>query len=116
MSRHPILTGLSRYRGIVGLGAGLVLGSAMVAIASFLPVTAAPAAPASLRGVDTRPEAPIPFGKGETLKVGVKPIIPFIFVEDASMPYGYSVDLWEAIAERMAVETEYVVYETTPDL
>jgi polar amino acid transport system substrate-binding protein len=26
------------------------------------------------------------------------------------------VDLWEAIAERMAVETEYTVYETTPDL
>jgi hypothetical protein len=98
MSGHPILTGLSRYRGILGLGIGLMLGSTLAAIATSLPAVATTGPPDSLRVVAPAPEAPtlpaptqvpIPFGEGETLRVGVKPIIPFIFVEDSPIPYGY---------------------------
>ncbi len=122
MSGHSLLTRLGRYGG--SLGTGLVVGTTMAAIASPLPAVATIDAPDALGVVAQATEAPapdeteaaIPFGEGETLTVEVKPITPFIFVEDSPIPYGYSVDLWEAIAERMGVETEYTLYETTPDL
>jgi ABC-type amino acid transport substrate-binding protein len=50
------------------------------------------------------------------LRVGVKPIVPFVFAEGADVPYGYSIDLWNALAERLGVETTFVVYETVPEL
>lgn len=46
------------------------------------------------------------------LKVGTKAIVPFVFVEGETIPYGYSIDLWQAIADKMDVETEFVTYDT----
>ncbi len=59
----------------------------------------------------------------EVLTVGTKPLEPFVFVEgDARGPVqadalsGFSIDYWNAVAERLGVETEWVVEETVGDI
>nr|WP_306466810.1 transporter substrate-binding domain-containing protein [Thermoleptolyngbya sichuanensis] len=51
-----------------------------------------------------------------SLRVGVKPIEPFVFATEQGNPTGYSIDLWMAIAPQINAQTRYVVYDTTPEL
>ncbi|GAB4459800.1 MAG: transporter substrate-binding domain-containing protein [Elainellaceae cyanobacterium] len=51
-----------------------------------------------------------------SLRVGIKPIEPFVFATEQGNPTGYSIDLWEAIAPQINAQTQYLVYETTPEL
>lgn len=57
----------------------------------------------------------------ETLTVGVRPSEPWVMY-DASLPpeqrqpRGFSIDLWNALAKEMGVKTEWVYFDTVPDL
>lgn len=57
----------------------------------------------------------------DTLKVGIKLSEPWVMY-DANMPpeqrqpRGFSVDLWDALAREMGVNTEWVYFDTVPDL
>ena len=49
------------------------------------------------------------------LRVAVKPIAPFVYIDGAS-PRGFSIDLWNEIAGIIDLKTEFVVLETVKDL
>ncbi|NEZ63485.1 ABC transporter substrate-binding protein [Leptolyngbyaceae cyanobacterium CCMR0082] len=51
-----------------------------------------------------------------TIRVGTKELPPFVSLEPATLPYGYSADLWQSIADDLALETEWVTYESVSDL
>ncbi|MBF2085995.1 transporter substrate-binding domain-containing protein [Thermoleptolyngbya sp. C42_A2020_037] len=59
---------------------------------------------------------PSPMLAERSLRVGVKPIEPFVFAAEQGNPTGYSIDLWTAIAPQINAQTRYVVYDTTPEL
>ncbi|WP_448604245.1 transporter substrate-binding domain-containing protein [Thermoleptolyngbya sp.] len=59
---------------------------------------------------------PAPTPVERSLRVGVKPIEPFVFAPEQGNPTGYSIDLWTAIAPQINAQTQYVVYDTTPEL
>jgi ABC-type amino acid transport substrate-binding protein len=48
----------------------------------------------------------------EPLKVGIRPAPPFVMESELHGLEGISVDLWEAIARRLAVETRYVRFDS----
>lgn len=57
----------------------------------------------------------------ETLKVGVKPSEPWVMYDpnmppEQRQPRGFSIDLWNALAREMGVNTEWVYFDTVPDL
>jgi polar amino acid transport system substrate-binding protein len=87
-------------------------------VASALPPETANPAP----GVSATPgwaDSPQPRFDGTIegpLTVGVKSIVPFVFVTDDGIPYGYSIDLWHAIADKMDVETQFKTYDSISDL
>lgn len=51
----------------------------------------------------------------QTLKVGTKEILPFVFLED-SVPYGYSIEVWNEIARDLGFETEWVRYDSVQSM
>ncbi|NJM58665.1 MAG: transporter substrate-binding domain-containing protein [Synechococcales cyanobacterium RU_4_20] len=52
-----------------------------------------------------------------TLTVGIKEFQPFVFLPEGNQPaYGYSIDLWNAIAEQQNLETRFVPYPSVPAL
>ncbi len=106
-----------RPRCLTALGYAIAIAGSIssTAIAQSLPLTPQPndTLPSPVADRGTPPAADL---QGRTLTVGIKPILPFVFVEDADAPYGYSIDLWNAIAERLGVTTEFQVFETVPDL
>lgn len=51
----------------------------------------------------------------EPLKVGIRPAPPFVMESELYGLEGISVDLWEAIARRLAVETRYVRFDSVDD-
>lgn len=64
--------------------------------------------------------------QGETLRVATKPLEPFVFVDGqpsqcdapatASEPCGFSVDYWNAVAQDLGIETEWVTMESVTDI
>ena len=52
---------------------------------------------------------------GSTLKVGIKPLDPFV-TRNADQYHGFSVDLWNEIARRNSWQTSYVWHDTLPAL
>ncbi len=106
-----------RPRCLTALGYAIAIAGSIssTAIAQSLPLTPKPndTLPSPVADRGTPPAADL---QGRTLTVGIKPILPFVFVEDTDAPYGYSIDLWNAIAERLGVTTEFQVFETVPDL
>ncbi len=59
-------------------------------------------------------------GAPDTVIVATKPLVPFVFVDseeaDGSGLRGYSIDLWNELADRLGVETEWVVEESVSDI
>ena len=51
-----------------------------------------------------------------TIRVGTKELPPFISIQPSTIPYGYSADLWQAIADDLALQTEWVTYKSVSDL
>lgn len=51
----------------------------------------------------------------EPLRVATKPLEPFVFLE-GEQPAGYSIDLWNELAERLGLEYEWVEYETVAEI
>ncbi|MEO0396519.1 MAG: ABC transporter substrate-binding protein, partial [Cyanobacteria bacterium P01_A01_bin.137] len=62
----------------------------------------APVLSQSLPSVDTQPQTE------QTIRVGTKEIPPFVSLEPSTLPYGYSADLWHAIADDLDIQTEWV--------
>ncbi|MBL0721791.1 MAG: transporter substrate-binding domain-containing protein, partial [Sulfurovum sp.] len=61
------------------------------------------------------------FLNAETLRVGIKPSEPWVMydkniTEEHRKPIGFSIDLWNKIAQNLNVETEWVYYNSTSDL
>jgi len=61
------------------------------------------------------------FANSETLKIGIKPSEPWVMYdknvsEEKRKPIGFSIDLWNKIAERLNVKTQWVYYNSTSDL
>lgn len=63
-----------------------------------------------------RPPAPVT--EVRTLKIGTNAIEPLVFLDEMpnSLPYGYSIDLWNTIADELNVTTEWVRYDSARDL
>jgi len=51
----------------------------------------------------------------QVLKVGTKEILPFVFL-DEEKPYGYSIEVWSEIANDLDVQTQWVRYESVPEM
>ena len=61
------------------------------------------------------------FVNAETLKVGIKPSEPWVIydkniTEEDRKPIGFSIDLWNKIAQNLGVETKWVYFNSTSDL
>ncbi len=54
-------------------------------------------------------------GTGQTLRVATKPLEPFVFTDEAELR-GFSIDYWNEVADRLGVETEWVVEEEVSDI
>ena len=60
-------------------------------------------------------------GAAETLKVGVKLSEPWVMYDEKSppaqrQPTGFSIDLWNAIAKELGTQTEWVYFDSMPNL
>jgi len=51
----------------------------------------------------------------QTLKIGTKEILPFVFLEE-QVPYGYSVEVWNEIAHDSGFATEWVQYDSVQSM
>ncbi|MEL7052808.1 MAG: transporter substrate-binding domain-containing protein [Cyanobacteria bacterium J06588_5] len=56
-----------------------------------------------------------PAGLSGTVKVGTKEIVPFVFL-DEQVPYGYSIEVWNTIASDLDIETQWVRYDSVPEM
>ncbi len=57
----------------------------------------------------------------ETLKIGIKPSEPWVMYdknisEEKRKPIGFSIDLWNKIAQNLGVKTQWVYYNSTSEL
>lgn len=77
--------------------------TALLCVSSSSPAFAGPAA---------REETGPP---GGVIKVGIKPLDPFV-ARDGGGYRGFSIDLWNEIARRNGWQTDYVWYDTLPEL
>ncbi|MEM8614930.1 MAG: transporter substrate-binding domain-containing protein [Cyanobacteria bacterium P01_H01_bin.105] len=51
-----------------------------------------------------------------SIRVGTKELPPFVSISPSKSPYGYSADLWNAIADDLEVQTDWVTYKSVSDL
>ncbi len=61
------------------------------------------------------------YAQSETLKIGIKPSEPWVMYDKNSSienrkPIGFSIDLWNKIAQELHVKTEWVYYDSTSEL
>ena len=61
------------------------------------------------------------YGQSETLKIGIKPSEPWVMYdqnksEENRKPIGFSIDLWNKIAQELDVKTQWVYFDSMPDL
>lgn len=56
----------------------------------------------------------IPTASGK-LRVGTKEIVPFVFLND-EVPYGFSVELWNRVADNLGFQTEWVRYDSVSEM
>jgi polar amino acid transport system substrate-binding protein len=57
----------------------------------------------------------------DTLKIGIKPSEPWVMYDgnlppEHRQPKGFSIDLWDAIAQQLGTKTEWVYFDTVQDL
>jgi len=61
------------------------------------------------------------FANSETLKIGIKPSEPWVMYDqnvskEKRKPIGFSIDLWNKIADKLNTKTQWVYYNSTSDL
>ena len=61
------------------------------------------------------------YAQSETLKIGIKPSEPWVMYdqnisEEHRKPIGFSIDLWNKIAQNLNVKTQWVYYDSTSEL
>jgi len=61
------------------------------------------------------------YAQSETLKVGIKPSEPWVMYDkntsiENRKPIGFSIDLWNKIAQELHLKTEWVYYDSTSEL
>jgi ABC-type amino acid transport substrate-binding protein len=61
------------------------------------------------------------YAQSETLKIGIKPSEPWVMYdknvsEENRKPIGFSIDLWNKIAQELHVKTQWVYYDSTSEL
>jgi len=61
------------------------------------------------------------FANSETLKIGIKPSEPWVMYdqnvsEEKRKPIGFSIDLWNKIADKLNIKTQWVYYNSTSEL
>jgi len=61
------------------------------------------------------------YAQSETLKIGIKPSEPWVMYDksvtkEQRKPIGFSIDLWNKIADNLDVKTEWVYYDSTSEL
>jgi len=61
------------------------------------------------------------YAQSETLKIGIKPSEPWVMydknvTEENRKPIGFSIDLWNKIAQDLKVDTQWVYYDSTSAL
>ena len=61
------------------------------------------------------------YAQSETLKIGIKPSEPWVMYDqnvsdEHKKPIGFSIDLWNKIAQNLKVETQWVYYNSTSEL
>ncbi|MEM7065908.1 MAG: transporter substrate-binding domain-containing protein [Cyanobacteria bacterium P01_B01_bin.77] len=61
--------------------------------------------------LSTQPSSP-----DQVLRVGTKELPPFVSIKPSTLPYGYSIDLWQAIADDLNIQTEWVTYPSVSAL
>ena len=52
----------------------------------------------------------------DTLKVAVSPFEPLVIMGERESVTGFDIDIWEAIADKLNVETEYVIVDDFQDI
>jgi polar amino acid transport system substrate-binding protein len=50
------------------------------------------------------------------IRVGIKPLEPFVFIDEEGTPSGFSIDLWKAIAADLGIQYEWVPAATVNEL
>jgi polar amino acid transport system substrate-binding protein len=50
------------------------------------------------------------------IRVGIKPLEPFVFIDEDGQPSGFSIDLWNAIATDLRIQYEWVQAGTVNEL
>ncbi|MDJ1178100.1 transporter substrate-binding domain-containing protein [Roseofilum sp. BLCC_M91] len=50
------------------------------------------------------------------LKVGTKPVEPFVLMESNGEPFGYSIKLWEKVANDLNLEYEWVIFGSVSEV
>jgi polar amino acid transport system substrate-binding protein len=50
------------------------------------------------------------------VRVGIKPLEPFVFIDEEGIPSGFSIDLWKAIAADLGIQYEWVPAGTVNEL
>lgn len=50
------------------------------------------------------------------IRVGIKPLEPFVFIDENGQPSGFSIDLWNAITADLGFQYEWVSAETVNEL
>lgn len=50
------------------------------------------------------------------IRVGIKPLEPFVFIDEGGQPSGFSIDLWNAIATELGIQYEWVQAGTVNEL
>ncbi|MBI3446787.1 MAG: transporter substrate-binding domain-containing protein [Magnetospirillum sp.] len=68
-----------------------------------------------LTGLGAAAEEPAPAKTGEVVTVATRVLPPFV-IDDHGKVSGFSIELWERIAQRIDVKTEYTVHATLPEL
>lgn len=55
------------------------------------------------------------FGQSTPVKVAIKPVTPFVIEENGKLS-GFSIDLWQSIAQQLNLKTEFVHKSTVPEV
>ncbi|MEA3337097.1 MAG: transporter substrate-binding domain-containing protein [Chloroflexota bacterium] len=69
---------------------------------------------AAMAILPTNASAEFPYQEPEPIQVATKSIEPFVFIEPEGLS-GFSIDLWQAIAENAGIDYDYLVVESVTD-
>lgn len=69
----------------------------------------------AVRAVQATPSIQEP-AEATKIRVGIKRLEPFVFIDEKNQPAGFSIDLWNAIAADLGIQYEWVLTGTVNEL